>query len=234
MTLYPKPSIIGTDFERTEKMKYNTILFDLDGTLLYTLEDLADSINYMLIKYGFEPHTIDEVRRFVGNGLRKLVERALPEGAAYEHFEEFLKEFIEYYNCHNLIKTEPYDGVIETTEELAEKGVKMAIVTNKGQTASDSLINDFFAPHITIVVGDDGKHKRKPDPEPIEIALKKLGVTDKSKVLYVGDSDVDAATGENAGLDYVLCTYGFRDMEDLKDFSPIAYIDSFEKILNFI
>lgn len=215
-------------------MKYETILFDLDGTLLYTLEDLADSINYMLTKYGFPTHSIENVRRFVGNGLRKLVERALPEGADYEHFEDFLKEFIEYYNCHNLIKTKPYEGVIETTEKLAKMGIKMAIVTNKGQTASDSLIEDFFAPHITIVVGDDGKHKRKPDKEPIEIALKKLGITDKSKVLYVGDSDVDATTGENAGLDYVLCTYGFRDMDDLKDFHPVAYIDSFEELLNII
>lgn len=215
-------------------MKYDTILFDLDGTLLYTLEDLADSINYMLAKYGFETHSIDDVRRFVGNGLRKLVERALPAVKDYEHFEEFLKEFIEYYNCHNLIKTKPYDGVIETTEKLVKMGIKMAIVTNKGQTASDSLIKDFFAPHITVVVGDDGKHKRKPDKEPIEIALKKLGVIDKSKVLYVGDSDVDAATAENAGLDYVLCTYGFRDMEDLKDFHPVAYVDSFDKILDVI
>ncbi|SFN40682.1 phosphoglycolate phosphatase [Pseudobutyrivibrio sp. UC1225] len=215
-------------------MKYEAILFDLDGTLLYTLEDLTDSINYMLAKYGFPTHSIDDVRRFVGNGLRKLVERALPEGANYEHFEEFLKEFIEYYNCHNLIKTKPYDGVMETTGKLVEMGKKMAIVTNKGQTASDSLIDDFFAPNITIVVGDDGIHKRKPDPEPIEIALKKLGISDKSKVLYVGDSEVDAATAENAGLDYVLCTYGFRDMDVLQQFNPIAYVDSFDKIIELI
>lgn len=212
-------------------MTYDTILFDLDGTLLYTLEDLTDSINYMLDKYGFPTHSIDNVRRFVGNGLRKLVERALPEGADYENFEEFLEEFIEYYNFHNLIKTKPYDGVIETIEKLAAKGIKMAIVTNKGQTASDSLIEDFFAPHITIVVGDDGIHKRKPDPEPIEIALNKLGVTDKSKVLYVGDSEVDATTAENAGLDYILCTYGFRDMEDLEVFKPVKYINNFSDLL---
>ncbi|SHI48969.1 HAD family hydrolase [Pseudobutyrivibrio xylanivorans] len=215
-------------------MKYEAILFDLDGTLLYTLEDLTDSINYMLDKYGFPTHSIDDVRRFVGNGLRKLVERALPEGPDYKHFEEFLKEFIEYYNCHNLIKTKPYDGVIETTEKLAALGMKMAIVTNKGQTASDSLIDDFFAPHITIVIGDDGIHKRKPDPEPIEIALQKLGIADKSKVLYIGDSEVDATTAENAGLDYILCTYGFRDMDVLQQFHPIAYVDSFDKILGII
>jgi phosphoglycolate phosphatase len=215
-------------------MKYEAILFDLDGTLLYTLEDLTDSINYMLAKYGFNTHSINDVRRFVGNGLRKLVERALPDGANYEHFEEFLAEFIAYYNCHNLIKTKPYDGVIETTEKLAEMDVKMAIVTNKGQTASDSLMEDFFAPHITVVIGDDGIHKRKPDPEPIEMALTRLGITDKSKVLYIGDSEVDATTAENAGLDYVLCTYGFRDMDVLKHFNPVAYVDSFSKILDII
>ncbi|SDB08262.1 phosphoglycolate phosphatase [Pseudobutyrivibrio sp. YE44] len=215
-------------------MKYNTILFDLDGTLLYTLEDLADSINYMLAKYNLPTHSIDDVRRFVGNGLRKLVERALPEGENYEHFEEFLKEFIEYYNCHNRIKTRPYEGVLETTEKLAALNIKMAIVTNKGQTASDSLIDEFFAPSITIVIGDDGNHKRKPDPEPIEIALQKLGVTDKSKVLYIGDSEVDAATAENAGLDYVLCTFGFRTAKELSTFHPVAYVDSFAEILSII
>lgn len=215
-------------------MKYDTILFDLDGTLLYTLEDLTDSINYMLDKYGFETHSIDDVRRFVGNGLRMLVVRALPMGENYEHFEEFFQEFVEYYNSHNLIKTKPYDGIMETTNELARIGVKMAIVTNKGQTASESLLEDFFKPNINIVIGDDGKHPRKPDPAPIEMALSALGVTDKSKVLYVGDSEVDAAVGENSGLDYVLCTYGFRDMDVLSKFNPVAYIDDIRKLLNIV
>ena len=215
-------------------MKYEAILLDLDGTLLYTLEDLTDSINFMLDKYGFETHSMDDIRRFVGNGLKKLVERALPDGKDYEKFDEFFNEFVSYYNCHNLIKTRPYPEVIETITALDKMGVKMAIVTNKGQTASDSLINDFFAPHITIVVGDDGIHKRKPDPEPIEIALNKLGISDKSKVLYVGDSEVDATTAENAGLDYVLCTYGFRDMDVLRDFHPVAFIDSFSKLIDIV
>lgn len=215
-------------------MKYNTILFDLDGTLLYTLEDLTDSINYMLDKYGLPTHSLEDVRRFVGNGLRMLVIRALPDGENYENFEEFLKEFIEYYNCHNLIKTRPYDGIMETTKKLKDLGIKMAIVTNKGQTASESLLEDFFKPNINIVIGDDGNHPRKPDPAPIEMALKELNVTDKSTVLYVGDSEVDAATAENSGLDYVLCTYGFRDMDDLKDFHPVAYVDNIAKLLDVL
>ena len=215
-------------------MKYDTILFDLDGTLLYTLEDLTDSINYMLDKYGFPTHSIDDVRRFVGNGLRMLVVRALPMGEDYEHFDEFFKEFVDYYNTHNLIKTKPYDGIMETTKELSDMGIKMAIVTNKGQTASESLLNDFFKPNINIVIGDNGKHERKPDPAPVNMALNALGVTDKSRVLYVGDSEVDAATGENAGLDYVLCTYGFRDMDVLSKFKPVAFIDNIRKLIDIV
>ena len=215
-------------------MKYDTILFDLDGTLLYTLEDLTDSINYMLAKYHFPTHSIDDVRRFVGNGLRMLVVRALPMGEDYEHFDEFFKEFVDYYNTHNLIKTKPYDGIMETTKELSDMGIKMAIVTNKGQTASESLLNDFFKPNINIVIGDNGKHERKPDPAPVNMALNALGVTDKSRVLYVGDSEVDAATGENAGLDYVLCTYGFRDMDVLSKFKPVAYIDNIRKLIDIV
>ena len=173
-------------------MKYNTILFDLDGTLLYTLEDLSDSINYMLSKYNYPTHPIESVRRFVGNGLRMLVTRALPNGENQEGFEDFLNEFIDYYNHHNRIKTKPYPGILETTEKLASMGINMAIVTNKGQIATNSLLEDYFKPHITIAIGDDGNHARKPDPEPINMALKALGANDKSKVLYVGDSDVDA------------------------------------------
>lgn len=215
-------------------MRYDTILFDLDGTLLYTLEDLTDSINYMLDKYGFPTHSIDDIRRFVGNGLRMLVVRALPMGEDYEHFDEFFKEFVDYYNTHNLIKTKPYDGIMETTKELSDMGIKMAIVTNKGQTASESLLNDFFKPNINIVIGDNGKHERKPDPAPVNMALNALGVTDKSRVLYVGDSEVDAATGENAGLDYVLCTYGFREMDVLSKFKPVAFIDNIRKLIDIV
>ena len=215
-------------------MKYTTILFDLDGTLLYTLEDLADAINHTLSEYGLPTHPLENVRKFVGNGLRMLVVRALPEGEEYARFDEFLKDFISYYNTHNRIKTKPYEGILETTRALSYHGLKMAIVTNKGQTASDSLLQDFFVPYINLVIGDDGTHARKPDVEPINIALDRLEVSDKSQVLYVGDSEVDAATAENAGIDYVLCTYGFRNMDELEEFKPIAFIDSFSELLDII
>ena len=104
------------------------------------------------------------------------------------------------------------------------------IVTNKGQTASDCLLKDYFLPQISVIIGDDGKHLRKPDPEPINLALKALNVLNKSKVLYVGDSDVDATTAINSGLDYVLCTYGFRDKSELNEFKPVKFIDSFNEL----
>jgi len=215
-------------------MKYTTILFDLDGTLLNTLEDLTDSINYMLNTYNLPTHSIENVRKFVGNGLKMLVIRALPAGEKYEKFDQFLDDFIAYYNTHNKIKTKPYDGIIETTERLYKMGIKMAVVTNKGQIATESLMDDFFRPNINIAVGDDGTHARKPDPESINIALKKLGVSDKSKVLYIGDSDVDAKTAENSGLDYILCTYGFRSKEELDAFHPVAFINNIKQVLDFI
>ncbi len=215
-------------------MKYDTILFDLDGTLLYTLEDLADSINYMLAKYNEPILTIDQVRNYVGNGLKMLVVRALRQGENYPEFDKFLKEFIAYYNTHNRIKTMPYKGVLETTKKLQSMGIKMAIVTNKGQTASESLLEDYFKPAINIVIGDNGLHKRKPDSEPINLALEALNIKDAKKVLYVGDSEVDAATAENSNLDYVLCTYGFRDMDVLKKYSPVAFIDDISMLLEII
>ncbi len=215
-------------------MNYDTILFDLDGTLLNTLEDLTDAINHTLSKYNLPTHPIENVRRFVGNGLKMLVVRALPEGENYEKFDIFFKEFVEYYNTHNLIKTKPYPSIIKTTNTLSDMGVKMAIVTNKGQTASNSLLKDFFTPHINIVIGDDGTHKKKPDSEPINIALDRLNVSDKSKVLYIGDSEVDAMTAENSGLDYVLVTYGFRNISELKKYHPIAFIDDISEILKIV
>ncbi len=215
-------------------MRYNTILFDLDGTLLYTLEDLTDGINHTLQQYNLPTHSIDDVRRFVGNGLKMLAIRAIPEGESYQYFDTFLKDFIAYYNTHNRIKTKPYDGILEVTKTLSNMGIKMAIVTNKGQTASNSLLEDYFKPSINLVVGDDGTHKIKPDSEPINIALDKLNVHDKSKVLYIGDSDVDALTAENSGLDYVLCTYGFRDINSLSVYHPIAFINSIYELVDLV
>lgn len=215
-------------------MKYDTILFDLDGTLLNTLDDLTDSINHTLNNYNLPGHTVAEVRSFVGNGLRKLAERAVPDFSKMDDFDNFLDDFVKYYNSHNLIKTAPYKGVIDVTKKLDEMGIKMAIVTNKGQTASDSLLKDFFYPYIKLVIGDDGKRAHKPAPDNIYEALKTLGVDDKSKVLYIGDSEVDAQTAINSGLDYILCTYGFRDMDVLSQYKPVAFVNEISEIIQYL
>ncbi len=215
-------------------MKYTTILLDLDGTLLNTLEDLTDAINHELAIYNQPLHTVDEVRKMVGNGLGKLAERAVSDSFDKNNFDNFFKDFVSYYNSHNLIKTGPYTKVLDTIKALSLMDIKLAIVTNKGQTASDSLLQDFFYPWVKVIIGDDGKRAHKPASDGVNEALLSLGVTDKSKVLYVGDSEVDAQTGINAGLDYILCTYGFRDMDVLEQYNPVAYIDSFDKLLNYV
>ena len=215
-------------------MRYDCILFDLDGTLLNTLDDLADSLNYTLIKYNMPTRTLDEVRRFVGNGLPKLVERAIPEGRENPQYQAFLKEFVEYYNCHNMIKTGPYPGIMDCVARLKQAGLKMAIVTNKGQTASDSLLQAMFYPTIELVIGDDGKRRHKPESDGVEAALQALEVVDKSRVLYVGDSEVDAQTGINSGIDFVLCSWGFRDRADLEQYKPLAFIDDINQLCSII
>lgn len=216
-------------------MKYNTILFDLDGTLLDSLDDLANAVNNMLSKYNFETHPISSIRSFVGNGIPKLVDRSLPKTLPNDFDKsKFLDEFIAYYNDHNQIKTCPYPGVIETIEELYKRNISMAIVTNKIQSASESLLNDFFFPYIKLVVGDGDGRNKKPHPDGINEALKKLGVKDKETVLYVGDSEVDAATAENSNLDYILCTYGFREKAQLEEFTPIAFIDDIRELMKYV
>lgn len=211
-------------------MNYDCILFDLDGTLLYTLEDLTDAVNYALARYGLPLRTLKEVNGFVGNGLAKLVERSMPDGKENPVYPALLSDFMDYYNTHNLIKTRPYDGILEYTSALSSRGVKTAIVTNKGQAASDSLLANLFYPSIKVIVGDDGTRQHKPHPDNVNEALRILDVTDKSRVLYVGDSDVDARTGINAGIDYVLCTWGYKERDELQEFTPVAFIDSIDEL----
>lgn len=215
-------------------MKYNAILFDLDGTLLDTLSDLTDAINHMLEIYNLPTHSTAEVRRFVGNGLRKLVERAVAPHENEIDIEKFYTEFVDYYNTHNRVKTDLYPNTTDTIKQLYDSNIKMAIVTNKNQTASDLLTRDFFYPYLTISVGVGNNRQTKPHPDNVNEAMRLLEITDKSKVLYVGDSEVDAQTAINSNLDYVLCTWGFRDMKDLECYNPVAYIDNISELLKYV
>ena len=195
---------------------YDTVIFDLDGTLLNTLQDLADSTNYALALQGMPARTLEEVRRFVGNGVRRLIERVLPEGLRTpEKVDELLAYFKEYYDSHLHVDTVPYPGIPELLTELTRRDIKVAVASNKYQSAVDRLIGHFF-PDIpwAAVEGQKEGFPTKPDPS-IVFEILSLVPTPKSEVLYVGDSGVDMETARRACVDSVGVTWGFRPLEEL-------------------
>lgn len=192
----------------------NTIIFDLDGTLLDTLEDLTDSLNYALCKFKVMERSMEEVRRFVGNGVAKLIERAIPDGTQNPFYEEILDEFKAYYALHCKDKTKPYDGVMPMLDALCEKGYKLAIVSNKFDAAVKELSSLYFGERILAAIGESDTVRKKPAPDTVYQALEELSVH-AAEAIYVGDSDVDIKTAENAGIPCISVTWGFRDRECL-------------------
>lgn len=187
----------------------DTIVFDLDGTLLNTLDDLMDSVNFALAHYGYAPRSYDEVRRFVGNGVRKLVERALPEGHK-DRADEALQVFSAHYDQNKNNKTAPYDGIVDMLQAVKAAGFKTAIVSNKYERAVIELSQTVFGGYIDVSVGERTGVAPKPAPDGVFTALETLH-TDPRDAVYVGDSDVDVATARNAGLKMIGVTWGFRD-----------------------
>lgn len=204
---------------------YNTVIFDLDGTLLNTIEDLAEAVNYIQRKYGWEVHTVNKVRQHVGNGIRNLVKRSVPNGFDNPQFEEAFLAYKEYYQEHCQVKTNAYPGIMELLEQLHSKGYKMAIVSNKAHSAVVELNKVYFKDYIDVAIGEneDAGIKKKPAPDMVNLALEKLN-SKKSEAIYVGDSEVDKATADNSDMDCVLCQWGFRDLELLESLEPKAII----------
>lgn len=213
--------------------KYNTIIFDLDGTLLNTLEDLADGVNYCMRKFSCPERTLEEVRQFVGNGIRKLMERAVPMGTKNPQFEDIFETFKAYYTEHCQIKTRAYPEIEELLFKLAEKKCKMAIVSNKNIDAVKQLNGLYFYHYIKLAVGEQQGVRKKPFPDSVNHAISELGA-DKEHVLYVGDSEVDKATADNAEVDCVLVSWGFREKEKLLELKPLAVIDKPLELLQFV
>ena len=197
-------------------MTYSTYIFDLDGTLLDTLGDLAASVNFALREHGMPEHSIDDVRSFVGNGVRLLMERAIPDGADNPDFEATFATFRQYYMAHSLDTTRPYDGVPEALRELRNRGCQLAVVSNKMMAATQELIRHFFPDTIAVAIGEHEAEgiRKKPAPDTVFAALRELGVGQEGAV-YVGDSDVDILTAENAGLPCISVLWGFRDKDFL-------------------
>ena len=210
--------------------KYDTVIFDLDGTLLNTLEDLADAVNAVMRAHAYPERTLDEVRRFVGNGIRRLMEQAVPEDVEGELFEQVFEEFRSYYTEHCQIKTRAYDGVMELLKMLAERDYVMAIVSNKNHAAVCELNEIYFKEFISVAIGQKDGIRKKPAPDTVWQALKELG-KEASSAIYVGDSEVDFMTAENSGMDCVLVTWGFRTEEELAGCMPKAWIQSPEELL---
>ena len=213
--------------------KYDTVIFDLDGTLLNTLEDLADAVNFVMREHQYPERTIDEVRRFVGNGIRRLMEQAVPETVSGDEFELVFEKFKSYYTEHCQIKTCAYDGIMPLLEDLYEKGYAMAIVSNKNHAAVCELNDIYFKEYIKVAIGQKDGIRKKPAPDTVIQALKELG-KEKETAIYVGDSEVDFATAENTGMDCVLVTWGFRTVEELAEFSPTAFINRPEELLGVL
>lgn len=214
---------------------YDTVIFDLDGTLMDTLEDLADAVNEILKRHGYPVKTITEVRRIVGNGLRQTLTLCLPEGTGQQEVERLLPEFAAYYQAHCQIRTKPYDGIMDTLRGLCERGYKMAIVSNKRDEAVKTLNEEYFQAYVKVAIGEneDMGIKKKPAPDTVFQALRELGSV-RERAVYVGDSEVDRMTAENAGLPCVSVDWGFRDREELEKLAPAYLISRPEELLEIL
>lgn len=219
---------------------YDTVIFDMDGTLLDTLQDLTDSVNHVLREYGYQIKTLKEIREFVGNGISRLMALSVPGGEDNPHFTECLQKFRNYYEINMENKTEPYLGVLELLEQLYKDNYKMAVVSNKINKAVNELTRSNFGKYIKISVGEMENVARKPSSDSVNMALSQIG-SKKEKAIYVGDSEVDMQTARNAGIISVAVTWGFRDKKILEsqnpDFvinDPAQLLDVLEKLNNNI
>ena len=212
--------------------KINTVIFDLDGTLLDTLEDLKKATNYALKFCNMPERTLDEVRRFVGNGVRNLMIRAVPDGESNSEFERAFAIFKEYYGQHCNDATKAYDGIPQLLQELKDRGYALAIVSNKIDSAVQDLNHKYF-PQVDVAIGDRENLRRKPEPDSVNLALDVLNKT-KQEAIYVGDSDVDLQTAQNAGLPCISVLRGFRDKEFLIEHGATVFVKKPMEIIDVL
>ncbi|MBR3835485.1 MAG: HAD-IA family hydrolase [Clostridia bacterium] len=203
-------------------MKYKAYIFDLDGTLLDTLLDLANAVNFAMREKGYPERTVAEVRNFIGNGIKVLIKRSVPDGTSEDDYAEALELFTKYYLEHIADYTKPYDGMIDVVKTLTERGCKVAVLSNKAHVAAQAVVKDFFGDIFDIVVGKMDEFPSKPEPDSLFYTIRTLGVT-AEECVYIGDSDVDVLTAHNAGLPCIGVTWGNRD-EDVLIASGAEYI----------
>ena len=211
-------------------MKYKYYIFDLDGTLLDLLTDLAASCNYELRINNMPERTIDEVRMFVGNGVRKLMERAIPDGDRNELFQKTYTDFRDHYLIHNLDHTSPYNGIINMLKSLKDDGCNIAVVSNKFYAATQELVNHFFGDYVSVAIGERDNIRKKPSPDTVFEALRQLNV-EKDGAVYIGDSDVDVMTAKNCGMPCISVLWGFRDKKFPIEHGANVFVEKPSEIL---
>lgn len=214
-------------------MKYKAVIFDMDGTILNTLEDLKNATNYSLSQFNMPERTLEEVRMFVGNGIRKLVERAVPAGTSAEKIDEVLDVFLKYYEVHSADNTSSYPGIHELVEKLKAAGIKTAVSTNKADAPAQELGKEYFNGIFDLIVGQRDGLRTKPAPDSVNEILKILNIQKKDAV-YVGDSDVDVQTAANSGLDFIGVSWGFRGRKFLQEKGAKNIVDSADEILDLV
>jgi len=215
------------------EQKVKLAIFDMDGTILDTLEDLQDSLNYCLGKMGYPLRSYEEVRSFVGNGIRKLIERAVPSGTSVEEIDKIHRMFMPYYEEHCADKTRPYGGIVKLLASLKEEGVITAVVSNKAHAAVLDLCKQYFDGLFDMAVGEQEGMAKKPAPDSVYYVLRELGFS-KEEAVYIGDSEVDLATAMNSGLTPYIVAWGFRDEDFLRQKGAEIIVSTPEDLLKIL
>ncbi len=213
--------------------RYKAVLFDLDGTLLNTLNNITAAVNHTLTAYGMPARTSAEVRAFVGNGAASLISRAVPDGTDADTTVRVLRDFRVYYAEHSLDLTAPYDGILSVLARLKDAGIAMAVVSNKPEISVEVLCRHFFADFIDIALGDTPDRPRKPAPDGTLQALARLGVS-ADEAIFVGDGDTDVLTAKNAGMPCLGVTWGFRDADDLRAAGANHLVDTPTQMADYL
>ncbi len=208
------------------------IIFDLDGTLLNTINDLGYACNYALAQTGYPTHPISAYPQMVGNGINNLIRRALPETMRTEdNVLRVRASFVPYYNAHNCDYTTPYTGIVELLHALKAQGHRLAVASNKYQEATEKIVNHFFPDIFDVVLGERAGIARKPNPQIVYDILRELN-PNETKIHYVGDSLVDYETAQNAGVPFIACSWGFVSRQKLVEAGINVIVDAPEEILN--
>ncbi len=214
-------------------MKIDTIIFDLDGTLLNSLGDLHACFNHAIKSFGYPERTLEEIKSYVGNGIKKAIERALPCPIEDSNLNKIVDYFRIYYREHMLEFTQPYDGVIEMLEELTKKGYKLAVVSNKYDDAVKMLTQNYLGKYIKVGIGEGYGIRKKPEIDGVLAAIDELG-SKIENAIFIGDSDVDIRTAENAGIPCISVTWGFREKDFLIEKGAKILVDSPKEIIEII